>query len=274
MLDLRLRRFPNIHTACLSDFVQLKQGKNTAFGLYREMDALLRGMKRDPNQFTNDYIAKLKHPEVRLALSTASYDGMDLAQMAQHADKVERTLGLVSATTGTTQSKKGGDATISTNKRSANKQGNTRGGRSNRRGRGGRNGGATGGRGASRSNAGGPNRGKDGLPQKLVEQFQQMEAWGVQNNCFGCLGAGHRYEHKNPSCDQKRCVFCGRDFSAKGSHPSVRCFQRPKTKEDLHEFWKSKKNDKNQTNVKKNVSTVMFEDAHQTATDTLDSESD
>ena len=53
-----------------------------------KMLGLLRAMNRNPNQFANDYIQKLAHDDVKMALSLACYDGQNLAEMAKHADKV------------------------------------------------------------------------------------------------------------------------------------------------------------------------------------------
>ena len=285
MTDLRSRRFPNIHTACYTEYSELKQGDGTAYELYLDMLGLLQNMGRDPNQCTHDYIGKLKHEAVRNALSTASYSDNNLQILAAHADKVERTLGLIGKDGGK-KKKPNGDASVSSNRRSSGNQSNANrgqnGGQSRGRGRGNRGGGANGGA------SGGVGRGNDAanvssnqatrpkeISEFLMEQLKQLEQWGIPDHCIGCLASDHRYQRKNPTCYQKRCLFCGREFSAKGGHTSARCHQRPKTKSDLKDFWESKKKDKDRTKAKKVNQSVTFDDLHQSATDsTSDSDTE
>ena len=265
MTDLRVRRFPNIHTACITEYVELKQGKDTAYDLYLKMLGLLRAMGRDPNQFANDYINKLAHPEVRNALSTANYDSIDLAQMAKHADRVERTLGLTSKNGG----KKKGDAHISSNTYTASTssrgvsrgngqahkgRGRGRGGRSGRGGRGGPTG--AGSRVSNGDRAVGGASSRPAISEKVMSCLQQMQTWDIPENCFGCLSPHHTWKSKSPACSQRRCVFCGTSFTAKNGHPSASCRDRPKTKNDLQSFYDEGKKDRKS---KKSVNAVSFD---------------
>ena len=93
----------------------MKQGNGTVYELYLDMLGLLQNMGRDPNQCTHDYISKLKHEAVRNALSTASYSDNNLQILAAHADKVERTLGLISKDGGK-KNKTNGDPSVSSNR--------------------------------------------------------------------------------------------------------------------------------------------------------------
>ena len=266
MTDLRLRRFPNIHHACLTEYVQLRQNKDTAYDLYLKMLGLLRAMGRDPNQFAHDYIDKLAHEDVKKALSTANYDGLDLAQMAKHADKVERTLGLISKNGG----KKKSDVHVSSNTYSAPSSSSRNGSRGKGqapkgrgRGRSGRSGRGRGGRGGpsgagSRASSGerSVNSSSSRISERVMSCLQQMQAWDIPENCFGCLSPHHTWKSKSPACSQRRCLFCGTSFDAKNGHPAASCRDRPKTKNDLQAFYDEGKKDRKS---RKSVNAVSFD---------------
>ena len=257
MTDLRVRRFPNIQAACLADYTNLKQGDKTAYALYLKMLGLLRAMNRDPNQFANDYIQKLAHDDVKKALSMASYDGQNLAEMARHADKVERTLGLIPKGGGKNSNK---NATVSanTNASASSSSSSSGGSRGRGRGRGRGAGGGGGGRGAHSGGSGAPSVGGGAVgggqqnPAFKSEHFQQLEKWERPNCCFGCLSPNHKYDAKNPPCKSGRCIFCKKPFGDKGGHPSVVCKFRPLTKSDLDKFWEDKRNKSQNRSVHSN----------------------
>ena len=262
MTELRVRRFPNIQAACLSDYHNLKQGNKSAYDLYLQMLGLLRAMNRDPNQFASDYIQKLAHDDVKKALTMASYDGQNLAEMAKHADKVERTLGLIPKNGG----KKKGDASVSSNTNasasSSSSSGGSRGrGRGRGRGSGSNQGdrGAPSGGGGAPSGGGGASSGFSGAvsgarqnPAVKSDHFKQLEKWERPNCCFGCLSPNHKYDAKNPPCKYKRCVFCKKPYGDVGGHPSVACKFRPLTKTDLEKHWEERRNKSQNRSVNSN----------------------
>lgn len=291
MIDLRRRRFPNVQTACLTEFIELKQ-EGTAYELYQTMLNLLRAMNREPNQYTNEFIQKLKHNEVKKALLMSNYDGLDLYEMAKHADKVERTMGLIATNKG--NKGKNGDVNISSNtKTRANGGKNQKGGEKGKSaGRGGRGGGRGRGRARGGGNGSGESRGKDAshnhdgdkanvsanttTAQERLEELKkrsskQMNDWGIENNCYGCLQSGHPYRRKEPMCNSRRCLFCGKDFTAPKGHASVSCNLRPKTKDELKKFWEDAKS---KGTKPKRLSSVRFDDSGKDTTDNGTSDSE
>ena len=288
MIDLRRRRFPNVQTACLTEFIELKQ-EGTAYELYQNMLNLLRAMNRDPDQYTNEFIQKLKHAEVKKALAMSNYDGLDLYEMAKHADKVERTMGLIATKNG-----KKGDVNVSSNtskkagggKSQKGAEKGKNGGRGGRKGGRGRGRGRGGGNGESRSNDAPKSRDDEANVSATTSSAQerlgelkkrsrnQMVEWGIEHNCYGCLESGHPYRRKEPQCNSRRCLFCGKDFTAPKGHASVSCSQRPKTKEELKKFWDDAKN---KGTKPKRLASVRFNDSDKgatTDTGTSDSESE
>ena len=223
----RLERFPSFANECRIAYGKMQQRfKESSMQFYFRFVYLLNAMKRDPEEYLDDYIKKLCFPKVVEQVRFRKH-GKTLAAVAQLCNDVENELGVRD------KAKNWGDDDDDSCDVLQLTSGSNRGGRGGNasRGRGGRGGrgGQRGGRGGRGGQRGGQRGSSSTQDRSLQDHFNRLDVWGVaQDMCWNCFEKNDDMNEHKKTCSKTPCVFC----QTKG-HRSVYCSKAPVSKEDF-----------------------------------------
>ena len=90
----RMERFPSFHNDCRIAFKVLKQNDETCMQFYFKFVYLLRAMKRNIEEYHDDFLNKLRYHKVKNWVRYYPRKGRDLHDIAAHCNEIEGSLGL------------------------------------------------------------------------------------------------------------------------------------------------------------------------------------
>ena len=198
----RNERYPNFHSECRLAFKDMRQvAPESAMQFFFKFVYLLRAMKRNIEEYHDDFLDKLLYPEVVKYVRFQPRSGRTLQFLAMHCNEVESELGCrkSGAVSQTFAQEDGRSDVLAASFRHVQKDSDTA------------------------RQCGYGYRGTDRVPSA----FARADIWELQaGTCWHCFSAHPLSE--NDECHQKPCLFCKRT-----GHKSFYCFDAPATKDEF-----------------------------------------
>ena len=191
----RNERFPNFYSECRLAFKEMRQvATESSFQFFFRFRYLLVAMKRDIEEYHDDFLNKLLFPEVVQHVRFQPRYGRTLQQIAMHCNDVENKLGCRKNSVSTAM-KSGNEEQVSM---ASTHHGQDDGGEKKQRDVG-----------------------------RVASSFARADTWGLKaGTCWHCFDFHSMSD--NDACLGKPCLFCGRM-----GHRSFHCWDAPSSREEF-----------------------------------------